>query len=79
MVDFRSTLDFCELNDMGFVGPKFTWCNMRGDGQFIKERLERVVANGEWEEMYPVRNIEVIATRCPDHTPLFLTFQKQRE
>jgi hypothetical protein len=29
MVDFRTALNHCHLNNMGFSGPKFTWSNRR--------------------------------------------------
>jgi hypothetical protein len=34
------------------VGSKFTWCNNREDNNFIKERLDRVVANLEWYDIF---------------------------
>jgi hypothetical protein len=37
---FRSILDFSHLHDLGFVGPNFMWCNLREDGDIIKERLD---------------------------------------
>lgn len=34
-------LESCELMDMGFVGPRFTWSNMRASPACIEERLDR--------------------------------------
>ena len=45
MQDFQVTLEKCELSDMGFTGPKFTWSNSRENQVFIKERLDRGVVN----------------------------------
>jgi hypothetical protein len=42
MRDFRNTLEACNLQDLGYVGSKFTWCNMRDEDSFTKERLVRV-------------------------------------
>jgi hypothetical protein len=39
------TLINCHLSDLGFMGSKFTWTNYRQDGSFIRERLDRAVAN----------------------------------
>jgi hypothetical protein len=35
----------CHLSDLGFTGSKFTWTNCRQDGSFIKEQLDRAIAN----------------------------------
>jgi hypothetical protein len=42
---FCNMLEGCQLSDLGFLGPKFTWVNHRTNGTFIKERLDRAVAN----------------------------------
>lgn len=54
MENFRRTPEFCQLHDMGFSGPKFTWCNQREGLGFVKERLDRVLANSSWCELYPL-------------------------
>lgn len=48
MDGFRNALNECQLGDLGFNGPKFTWSNRRSDDMFIKERLDRAVANQGW-------------------------------
>jgi hypothetical protein len=52
MVAFKEVLEGCHLSDLGFIGSKFTWCNNRTDYQFTKERLDGVVANLRWREMF---------------------------
>lgn len=42
---FRRALEDGRLADFGWRGNKFTWCNGHGDETFIKERLDRAVAN----------------------------------
>lgn len=41
MKDFCQAITQCNLRDLGFHGPKFTWCNNRSGEECIKERLDR--------------------------------------
>jgi hypothetical protein len=38
---FQQTLEVCELTDLGFYGPKYTWSNCQEGGALIRERLDR--------------------------------------
>ncbi|KAK2649046.1 hypothetical protein Ddye_016535 [Dipteronia dyeriana] len=40
---FWDTLDDCGLQDLGFTGPSFTWCNKRNGEEMIHERLDRCI------------------------------------
>ena len=43
------TINWCNLKDMGFVGPNFTWLYQTTDGVQIQERLDRVYLQlGGW-------------------------------
>lgn len=44
MRDFRRIVLHCNLTDMGYQGPKFTWCNKRDEG-IICNKLDRVLIN----------------------------------
>jgi hypothetical protein len=46
MQEFKQALADGNLYDLGFLGPKFTWCNAQSGDDFIMERLDRAVANG---------------------------------
>ena len=59
MQDFRDTLTSCNLHDLGFVGPKFTWNNMREGEFFIKERLDRIFANENWQTIFPFYEVQL--------------------
>lgn len=42
MRDFQEMAQHCSLVDMGWQGPRFTWCNKREDGVICK-KLDRVL------------------------------------
>lgn len=44
MANFVDTVNWCDLRDIGFIGPKFTWLYERSDGFQIRERLDRALA-----------------------------------
>ncbi|XP_059450950.1 uncharacterized protein LOC132181728 [Corylus avellana] len=76
MEAFRETLNFCHLQDLGYSGAKYTWCNMKLGDNLVMERLDRATATSGWRDIFPVMNMEVLANRNLDHTPLLLTFSK---
>lgn len=47
MRDFQEIASYCGLTDMGYQGPKFTWCNKREEGLICK-KLDRVLINERW-------------------------------
>jgi hypothetical protein len=75
MQAFQQTLEECNLTDLGFKGSKYMWSNCRG-GAFIKERLDRGVANMEWRAIFPNALVNVEAAVSSDHTPLALSLRK---
>ncbi|XP_057452996.1 uncharacterized protein LOC130744851 [Lotus japonicus] len=64
---FRLCMDRCQLSDMGFKGPPFTW-EWRG----VKERLDRGTCNLDWLEAYPDSSILHLPQLKSDHKPLLL-------
>lgn len=50
---FKECLDFCNMADLGFQGPRFTWTNKNDFSSLIEERLDRFFANPDWCMMYP--------------------------
>ncbi|XP_042939568.1 uncharacterized protein LOC122274610 [Carya illinoinensis] len=69
---FRRVLEDGNLSDLGWKGDKFTWCNQHEDDTFIKERLDRVVANPEWRAMFDAYRVETLPVVCSDHRPILL-------
>jgi hypothetical protein len=77
MDEFYDTLRDYRLHDLGYVGARFTWSNMRHENNFVKERLDRATATNEWRDLYPRQVVEVLANRSSDHTPLLINFNKR--
>jgi exonuclease III len=77
MKDFHDTLSECNLVDLGFRGPKFTWNNGRDGDAFVQERLDRVVANEGWSVQFPKADILVEGALSSDHLPIIVTLQEE--
>jgi hypothetical protein len=68
MKNFQRMLEECGLSELGNRRPEFTWNNGQGGADFIKERLDHVVANKKWCEAYS--DIEVVCGGCHLLRPL---------
>lgn len=67
MILFRECLEDCELIDLGFSGPKFTWNNRQCGDNNVKVRLDRATANGQFMELFNDYHVENIITYSSDH------------
>lgn len=72
---FHDALEHCDLVDLGFRRPKFTWNNGREAEAFVQECLDRVVANEGWRNFFPKADILVEGTTTSDHLPIFVDLQ----
>jgi exonuclease III len=78
MEKFRMTLEFCELEDLGFMGDPYTWRNHshRAD-TYIKERLDRSIANLEWRTHFPAYKAINGDPRHSDHRPVIVVMDPE--
>ncbi|XP_050254456.1 uncharacterized protein LOC126700356 [Quercus robur] len=51
-LEFKDCLDKCNMLDLGFVGPRYTWTNRRPISALILERIDRCFANPSWRTLY---------------------------
>ncbi|KAA3471358.1 reverse transcriptase [Gossypium australe] len=58
MNEFRTTLEDCNLSDLGFVGRWFTWKRGKFLASNIRERLDRGVATLNWVNLFPKYQLE---------------------
>ncbi|KAL0405816.1 UNVERIFIED_CONTAM: putative ribonuclease H protein [Sesamum latifolium] len=55
--DFRTALERSELCDLGFQGPKYTWCNGRVASDTVRARLDWACGNVNWCRRFPNTNV----------------------
>lgn len=67
ITDFCSFIIDCGLIDIGFKGLPFTWkgCN-------LSQRLDRLLFNQSWLDIFAQNEVTHAIRRCSDHRPLIL-------
>ena len=75
MEGFTECLSNCGLFDLGFVGQRFTWCNGRIREQRTLVRLDRMVANKEWLNLFPEVKVVHRSMVAYDHCLLSLSLR----
>ena len=69
---FKECLDFCNMVDLGFNGPWFTWTNRREITDLVQERLDRCFANPSWCTTFPNARVTHLTRFFSDHCPVLL-------
>ncbi|XP_017635935.1 uncharacterized protein LOC108478000 [Gossypium arboreum] len=72
MEAFRRTLDDCQLVDIGFSGPWFTWERGLITDQNIKKRIDRRVATDGWLQLFPTYSLRHLPYSFSDHCHLLI-------
>ena len=65
MQAFHDALSDCGLGDMGYEGDRFTWQRGR-----VRERLDRGVANGSRNQLFPSSRLINAEMTKSDHRPI---------
>ena len=52
MDGFREAVNLCGFQDLGYFGPKFTWCNLQEGSNRVYLRLDRALANSNWLNLF---------------------------
>ncbi|XVE61300.1 hypothetical protein DITRI_Ditri06bG0028900 [Diplodiscus trichospermus] len=68
---FKQLVEDCELIDLKSQGQNFTWMNKREEG-CIREKIDRVLANLSWVEMYPRAQVVNLPIIRSDHSPVLI-------
>lgn len=69
---FHEAMDDCAVKDLGFKGNKFTWQRGNSPTTLIRERLDRMLANDEWCDLFPSWEVLHLPRYRSDHAPLLL-------
>ena len=67
MEEFHSAIFKCSLNDAGFDGSPFTWTNGS-----LWQRLDRVLINEAWSDMFDFTRVSHLMRGRSDHAPLLV-------
>ncbi|XP_049385889.1 uncharacterized protein LOC125850006 [Solanum stenotomum] len=71
--DFAFCINSCDLSDVKFSGSPFTWWNGRVNGDCIFKRLDRVVVNQKFSDLYGDTNLQHLTRTGSNHAPLYLS------
>jgi hypothetical protein len=73
MRDFRDTLEFCNLHDLGYVGCPWTFDNNQSGRKNVRVRLDRAVACPSWSQLYPQATVQHLVSSRSDHCPIVIS------
>ncbi|XP_016500997.1 uncharacterized protein LOC107819404 [Nicotiana tabacum] len=78
-VDFTATMEYCGLVDLGYFGPRFTWCNNRRTNKRIWKRLDSIIVNDEWTQKFQNNYITHLVRTGSDHRSLFMKRHSEQQ
>lgn len=71
-LEFKECLDECNMLDLGFAGPKYTWTNCWPISALILERIDRCFANPTWRALYSDATVTHLPRTFSDHCLVLL-------
>ncbi|KAM3247774.1 hypothetical protein P3L10_009541 [Capsicum annuum] len=72
-MDFISCMNKYGMKNLGFTENSFTWCNRRRKRKRISKRLDRVLINDAWADVFHLSKVDHHAKTGSDHS--LLTFE----
>ena len=75
---FRTMVRHNDLTDVSSVGNRFSWVGQRGQHQ-VQCCLDRVMANSEWNTLFPASENEYLEIGESDHRPMITYIGVEKE
>ncbi|WMV18188.1 hypothetical protein MTR67_011573 [Solanum verrucosum] len=72
-IDFDSLISSNALSEVQFSGSKYTWWNGRIEEACIFKRLDRILVNHEFLEVFPASEVQHLIRQGSDHAPLHMS------
>ncbi|GAA0158400.1 hypothetical protein LIER_15442 [Lithospermum erythrorhizon] len=72
--EFNECILNCRLEDAGYKGLSFSWTNGR-----VSKRLDRVLLNHSYGELFPLVKVTQLAKTGSDHAPLLVESRRPKE
>lgn len=69
---FKDCLDYCNMTNIGFTGPRFTWTNRRNINALVQERIDQFFTNLRWCSAHPDARVTHLTRCASDHCPMHL-------
>ena len=67
MDGFHEVVNLCGFQDLGYFGPKFTWCNLQERSNRVYLKLDRAFANSDWLNMFGDVKVQHQVESTSDH------------
>lgn len=79
IIAFQVALETSSLSSIPTRCPKFTWSNYRQGEGFIKEKMDRSVANPKGMDIFSISYFHVLSALRSDHTPSFISINSKND
>ncbi|KAL8507347.1 hypothetical protein ACS0TY_018043 [Phlomoides rotata] len=74
--EFMAFMDEAHLHDMDTSGPQYTWVTRRSNHGYMAARLDRVLVNDGFLDLWHSATATVLPRISSDHHPILLTLQE---
>ncbi|XP_057247778.1 uncharacterized protein LOC130589994 [Beta vulgaris subsp. vulgaris] len=64
---FRQCIRLCQIQDLPFSGPYYTWSNKQEGDQRVFSKIDRVLANSRWVDKFSNANVMFTLEGISDH------------
>ncbi|XP_048497933.1 uncharacterized protein LOC125496499 [Beta vulgaris subsp. vulgaris] len=69
---FREGMHDCGVKDLGYKGSRFTWQRGNSPSTLIRERLDCMLADDDWCDLFLSWEVVHLPRYSSDHAPLLL-------